>query len=790
MSTVLAAADQTRQSVAMAKPVPALSPLQNRIACRVGSGRGCCAPADVYLQLVIAMQHPRSVLIALMTLGSLTAGLSAQGVPTPIHWWHGDGDAQDSVGTAHGVEMGGVAYAAGLSGMAFSLDGVDDYVALPPAAIPAGDFSVEVWAYYQSLSKPAGSPSYCGPFLPGCDMSLISDMATGNGAGWRVLKQSDSRFWILSNSGQPRAASATLATAGTWFHVVATFENWATASATARVFVDGVLEDTATFAPSQNAVPDVRIGDYAGGAFAYGLIDEVKVYGSALEATDVAAIFAAGAGAGGPGATAPRDVVLLDADNDSDFDAVAANQGSDNVSVWSNDGAGVLTETTVALDPADFAPVAIAAGDLDGDTEVDDVAVACAGSGTVAIVLNVGTAPSASSLVLGGLQPSDVAVGDLDGSSQGDVVVARQGAPLSGGSGIAVSLNGAPFADLDLTGVGATQVVKVVVCDLDGDGDNDLAAVAQGSPDQILLFDGNGLGDLTFADAIDLPTTGLANGLCCGDLDGDGDNDLAVVLPALFPPTSDLRVYTYTGSGTLDAADFAAGSDVATSGSFSVDIACGELDGDSFPGFVSRPDMVVVHAGSGDVEAHYGYDAVASTFVSSSVLAVGSNPIAVAIGDLNGDCVDDVVVVNQGSNDVSVIFGVVGALAQDLGAGCAGTGGLVPALAGIGAPTVGNAGFGTQLSNALAFAPALTMFASTQSTAVLAGGCEVFLGAPISTILRFTDGSGEDSFVFGVPSNPSLLCVELFLQNAVFDASGSFASLLSFSNAVRVRVGS
>ena len=113
----------------------------------------------------------------------------------------------------------------------------------------------------------------------------------------------------------------------------------------------------------------------------------------------------------------------------------------------------------------------------------------------------------------------------------------------------------------------------------------------------------------------------------------------------------------------------------------------------------------------------------------------------------------------------------------------------MPVLTGIGSPSIGNLGFGTQLTNARPFAPVLTMFSSTQATVAL-GGCEVYLEGPISTILRFTDGSGEDSFVFGVPNNPGLLGVELFLQDAVFDAGGAFASLLSFSNAVRVRVGS
>lgn len=495
--------------------------------------------------------------------------------------------------------------------------------------------------------------------------------------------------------------------------------------------------------------------------------------------------------AGEPASTAPRDVALFDADGDGDFDAATANSGSDNVSLWSNDGTGTLTESSVALDPADLTPVAVATGDLDDDGGADDLVVACAGSHTVGRVTNVGSTPLAASTSSGGLRPTDVACGDLDAADgRDDVVVAREGEFLSGGAGIAVSLNGGPFTDLAIPAGNATKAVKLALGDLDGDGDQDLAAVAQGSPDQVLLFDGDGQGGLTFAGALDLPTSGLANGLCCADLDGDGNGDLAVGLTVLFPtPATSLRIYTYTGSGSLDAADYDGGVDVATGGTLAVDVACGELDGDTMPGYLWRRDVVVVHAGSGDAEALYGYDPNAAGFGSSAALSVGQNPVAAAIGDLNGDCVDDVVIANQGSNDVTVNLGNPGALAQAFGSGCPGTGGLVPALTGIGLPTLGNPSFGVHLDNARAFAPVLVMFAADQAALALPGGCELYLASPIITVQAFTDGNGEHSFVFSVPNIPALLCTNLFLQDLVFDTSGSFASIVALSNAVRVHVG-
>ena len=482
--------------------------------------------------------------------------------------------------------------------------------------------------------------------------------------------------------------------------------------------------------------------------------------------------------------TAPRDVALLDVDSDGDLDAATANHATDDLALYANDGGGTLAaQALVSLTTADHGPTALAGGDLDNDGVRDDLAVACSDSNTVALVTNTGSAtPTVVSLAAGGTNPVDVAVLDLDADPRDDVVVAFEGSPFGIGDGIAVSLDGGAFTPVTIPAPYPSKAVRLAHGDLDGDGDQDLAVLAQGGTDHILLFTGAGDGSLTFAGGIALPTSGLARGLCTGDLDGDGDLDLAVVLVTLFPTAStSVRIYTYTPSGGLDPTDYLASSDIATGGTFGVDVAFGDVDDDGVG------DLAVVHAGSGDVEILNGWNG--TSFASSSTPAVGANPIAVAIGDLSGG--DDVVIANQGSNDITVLIIVQRALAYPYGAGCPGTGGLVPRLSGIGMPTIPSAGFGVQLSDAKAFAPALLLFSGGADTFDVGGGCALLLALPTASTLRFTDAFGADAFVFGVPALPALMGLDLYFQAAIFDPAGAFGpGVAALSNGLRVQVGS
>jgi len=66
-----------------------------------------------------------------------------------IGWWHGDGNADDALGNNHGALNGGMGFTAGVSGQAFLLDGLDDYVSVPHHStfdFGTGDISIVFWA--------------------------------------------------------------------------------------------------------------------------------------------------------------------------------------------------------------------------------------------------------------------------------------------------------------------------------------------------------------------------------------------------------------------------------------------------------------------------------------------------------------------------------------------------------------------------------------------------------------------------------------------------------------------
>jgi hypothetical protein len=218
---------------------------------------------------------------------------------------------------------------------------------------------------------------------------------------------------------------------------------------------------------------------------------------------------------------APRSVFAADLDGDGDKDLVVANYTSGNISVLRNSGDG--TFVLMANYAAGTAPISVSATDLDGDGD-QDLVVANSGSNNVSVLMNNGNGTFAAAVNYpAGSLPFSVFAADLDGDGDPDLVTAND---ISSGT-VSVLMNigtwSGSFAPA-VTYAAGVNPVFVCAADLNGDGYQDLAvANALGNNISVLKNYGNG----TFAPAVNYAVGIQPWSIFAADLDGDGDQDLA-----------------------------------------------------------------------------------------------------------------------------------------------------------------------------------------------------------------------------------------------------------------------
>lgn len=176
------------------------------------------------------------------------------------------------------------------------------------------------------------------------------------------------------------------------------------------------------------------------------------------------------------GISGPQAVVSGDFNRDGKMDFAVANKGNKTLSVFMNNGNMTFTQTNLPQAAAAGAPVRLAVGDVNGDGRLE--VVSANDNATLSIFKPLGGAPAPQVLSLPDV-PSAVAVGDLNGDGRLDVV-----ASIKARDQVAVLVNDATnglatvTASLE-TGDG-TRPVDVDLGDFDGDGKLDIMTANEG----------------------------------------------------------------------------------------------------------------------------------------------------------------------------------------------------------------------------------------------------------------------------------------------------------------------
>ncbi len=204
-----------------------------------------------------------------------------------IAYWPLDSDTDDHSGNAHHGTPLDLTAATGVVGGCFEFDGDSSKITVPDA--PELDLTTPhtIMLWFLADSVP---PVYA--------YDLITKNTHGISSGWMVGYRDSTLLrwdWYPLNNLYSSSASS----AGTWHHLAFTYDG-----TVREIYVDGTLDTSAPSGPTSTNGAAVVIGQHAGGTPEYwfdGLIDEVAIYGEALDGADIAAYVAGIQGIDGDG---------------------------------------------------------------------------------------------------------------------------------------------------------------------------------------------------------------------------------------------------------------------------------------------------------------------------------------------------------------------------------------------------------------------------------------------------------------------------------------------------------
>ncbi|HEY6044961.1 MAG TPA: VCBS repeat-containing protein [Pyrinomonadaceae bacterium] len=344
--------------------------------------------------------------------------------------------------------------------------------------------------------------------------------------------------------------------------------------------------------------------------------------------------------------THPDTVTVADVNKDASLDILIANSDSANFSVYLGDGKGGFTQAGGSPFASGPEPNDITIADFNGDGN-PDVAIPNHGVKSVAVLLGNGKgqfsfAPGAPFAVENRPHPHGIAVADFNGDKKADIAVD------SWGENKVLVVFGKGDGSFQTPGakfdVGQMPYQRLRTADLNSDGKADIVT-SNFEAASVSILSSDGRGGFTRKD---FPVPANPFGIAIADVNGDGNLDIALAHysgQGTDPSKNALSVLFGDGKGSFL---LARGSPFRV-GNYPGTLAVGDLNGDGIA------DVVLPNALEGSLTIYLcGRDGINPA--GYSPLRLGLNPNGVAVADLNHDGKGDIVVSEEGGNDVMVLL--------------------------------------------------------------------------------------------------------------------------------------
>src|SRR5258708_22034669 len=295
-----------------------------------------------------------TLLLALMGIAHNVHGQTCVAPPSGlVSWWPGEANATDIAGTNNGILQGGLTFASGEVGQAFSFNGTDADVRIPASAsldVGAGNgFSIEAWVNPSDLLERPIAEWNSGSYETHFWISTpVSSGGGGTGCIYANLRDINGIVHLI-------ASPAGIITANSFQHIALTYDK---TSGNAALYLNGAAvaqKNLGIFTP--NTTTDLYLGlrpfDAGAGIRFSGLIDEVSLYNRVLSLSEIQAIYNA-VSAGKCQTPSPPSILTqpqsqtVNAGANVTFSAVASGS-SPLYYQWQLDGTSLLDATNSSL---------------------------------------------------------------------------------------------------------------------------------------------------------------------------------------------------------------------------------------------------------------------------------------------------------------------------------------------------------------------------------------------------------------------------------------------------------